>query len=278
MLTKFDIVSPRGDTLTLTLDDISQGYIVQNIDGLDPVKASLTSSTFATRDGAQFQASRLEPRNITMTLGLEPDPATGNDVRWQRKNLYSYVMPKSAVTLRFYTDTTGPGSIVEIQAIVESVETALFSQEPTLDISFMCYDPAFVDPTVVVETGSDMMTDLTWHTFHVDGDAGSGAIITINVNRSVSEFSIYYWPPGGSIYSMDLQGSFIAGDVITVNSYPGSKGVTLTRAGTTTSALSMLTPQSTWFEISQGNNNMQIQASGAGIPWQFQYSNRYGGL
>jgi hypothetical protein len=50
MLTMVTVQNPSG-TLFLPLTDASQGYVVKDIQGLDPVKASLASSTMAQMDG-----------------------------------------------------------------------------------------------------------------------------------------------------------------------------------------------------------------------------------
>src|SRR5438128_1459277 len=50
------IFSSKGETLTLMLADISQGYTIRSIDGLDPVKANVVSSSFANQDGEQYQS------------------------------------------------------------------------------------------------------------------------------------------------------------------------------------------------------------------------------
>ncbi len=44
MLTKLDVSTVQGDLLTLQLDDVSEGLVVLEVEGLDPVKATLVSS------------------------------------------------------------------------------------------------------------------------------------------------------------------------------------------------------------------------------------------
>src|SRR3954470_19978896 len=103
MIYKVEVRSPQGDLLTLELDDISDGLLVKEIKGLDPVKATLVSSSFAQQDGSYYQSSRRENRNIGLVLGLVPDPAVSS-VRAVRNGLYRYFMSESAVSLRFFDD------------------------------------------------------------------------------------------------------------------------------------------------------------------------------
>lgn len=278
MLTKLDVSTSQGDLLSFQLDDDTSGYLVQNIDGLDPVKATLVSSSFAGVDGEQYQSARRETRNIKLTVGLDPDPLT-DTVRGLRKQLYGYLMPKSEVLLTFYDDD---GPTVNIVGRVESLESALFTQEPVVDISIVCYDPDFVDPVTVHLPVSGQVLRTTSGTLDTvifyDGSADTGTVITLNVNRTMSEFTIYYQPPNDDLRQFDFSAPLVAGDVLTISSVTGDKGVTLTRAGTQSSLLYGMSPQSRWIELMPGENRLRIYATGAGVPYTIDYVTKYGGL
>jgi hypothetical protein len=57
MLTGVEVRTIQDNLLALSLDDPSSGFIIEEIEGLDPVKASVVSSSFATMDGEQYQFS-----------------------------------------------------------------------------------------------------------------------------------------------------------------------------------------------------------------------------
>src|SRR6478609_12341 len=126
MLEKVEVRNYSGGVLTFLLDDPSSGFVVRDIQGLDPVKAVLASSGFAGVDGAQFQSARRESRNILAIIGLEPDYAT-QSVKSLRDTLYDVIMPKDQCSVWFF-DTDE--SLVYIDGRVESIETELFVQEP----------------------------------------------------------------------------------------------------------------------------------------------------
>src|SRR5687768_8673183 len=92
MLNKVEARTDLGAMLSLPFDDISSGYLVQSIEGLDPVPANIVSTSFARLDGEQYQSSRREKRNPILRLGLEPDYTT-QTVRELRNNLYRWFMP-----------------------------------------------------------------------------------------------------------------------------------------------------------------------------------------
>ena len=273
MLTMLE-VNGQGGLLSLPLSDISSGFIVQQVDGLDPVKATLSSTAFAGLDGEQYQSSRRETRNIKITLGLDPDPLV-DTVRTLRKRLYSYFLPKSQITLTFYMDD---GLTVSIAGVVESFETTIFSQTPSVDISIICYDPDFYDPTPQTLNGnsteSSAVTNLTY-----DGEVETGFVFTLNVNRTIGEVTIYNTTPNEGIRSLDFTGSLVAGDVLTISTVTGNKGATLTHLGASSSVLYGVSPQSSWVDLKPGLNQIRIYVTGAaGIPYSMQYTTKYGGL
>lgn len=274
MLTKVEVRTQQGNLLGLQLDDISDGFIVQDIEGLDPVKATLVSSGFAGLDGEQYQSSRRETRNIKIQLGLVPDADSGDSVRDLRKRLYSFFMPKSEVSLRFIMDD---GLDVDISGVVESLETAMFTQEPAVDISLICFDPDFYDPTPETVTGL-LTTDLGAKYFDYEGTVETGIKIVVNVNRTVTELTVYQRLPSDEIVTMQFSAPLVAGDVLTISTVPGDKGATLTRAGTASSVLYGVSPQSRWFELLPGRNGLRVYAVGAAMSATIEYLNKYGGL
>jgi hypothetical protein len=273
MLNSVSVASPSGALLTMLLDDPSSGLLIDKIEGLDPVKATLVSSSFAQMDGEQFHSSRREPRNIKLTIDLEPDYVV-DTVQDLRTRLYNFFMPKSKANLTF---TRSDAANVTIEGYVETFETPLFTKEPAVDISIMCFDPDFLDPNAKHVAGSTTATTVETPITY-DGTVDTGGELTINVNRVLTSFSVYMRPANGLLQQMDFNIALQAGDVVKVSTVPGQKYVRLTRAGVTTSILYALNPQSAWFNLQPGVNNFRVYAVGAGVPFDLMYYNRYGGL
>jgi hypothetical protein len=273
MLTMVEVRTAQGDLLNLPLADASSGLIVDSIEGLDPVKATIVSSSFANLDGAQYHSSRRETRNITLRIALEPDYVE-TSVQDLRHRLYSFFMPKSVANLRFIMSD---GQMYDITGRVESLETALFSKEPAVDISLLCFDPDFYDPVSLSVAGSTTST-VARITIDYEGSIETGILFTLNVNRTLSEFTIYHNPPDGSLVSLDFAGPLVAGDVLRISTVAGNKGVTLTHLGVETSMLYAISPQSKWIELLPGQNLIRVYATGAAIPYTIEYTDKYGGL
>ena len=273
MLTKIEVEDLQGNTLSLPLQDNSAGYTVTNVDGLDPVKATIVSSPFAQLDGSQFQASRRENRNVVMTIGIEPYFG-GSTVRSLRAALYAYFMPKTNVNLKFYDDGV---LIATIGGQVESCEAPLFSKDPSVAVSIICFDPSFLAPAYTTVNGNTVSTT-TEQTIAYPGTTEAGYLLTLNVNRSLSAFSIYNRRPDGTVGLIDVTYAFLAGDVVKINTVSKNKYITVTRAGIVTSILYAVSSTSKWNPLYPGNNYYRVLATGAAIPFTIGYTAKYGGL
>lgn len=273
MLTKIEVTNRRGNMLTLSIIEEDTPYLVSSIDGLEPVQATLSASSYAGIDGDIFQSAKRAARNIKMKLDLDPDFIT-DTFTTLRQNLYRFFIPKSQINLRFYQDT---GLYLDITGIVEDFSSPLFDQDPSVDLSIMCYQPDFTDPRIVQLAGHTV-ADTTATVIDYPGNVESGVVVTLNVNRPVSDFTIYNIDEGGNIFRLDFTGTLVADDVLVISSLTGNKGITLTRAGHASSYLFGRSAQSTWIQLFEGMNSFRIYTSAEPVPYVLEYVVRYGGL
>lgn len=273
MLTVVEIQNILGSVLRLPLLDTSNGYSVRDIEGLGPVAATLTSSSLAQVDGAQAQNARRDTRNITMKIGFEPD-FVNTTVQSLRSALYDYLLPKSLVSMNFYIDDV---LTMVTDGQVETFDNPLFTDDPEADISILCYDPDFYGPaplTLSTSTRSDTNTNLITYT----GNSETGLIFTLNVNRALTDFWITNARPDNQRQKMEITGSFVSGDVITINTKPGSRAVTLMRGGVSSSILAGFDETGIWLSLQKGDNQFGAFASGAGIPFTMVYTPLFGAI
>lgn len=275
MLTSVEVRNDQGAVLTLSLQNYDNGFIVEEITGLDPVKANIVSSSFASLDGEQYQSSRREKRNPIIRLALEPDYVT-TSVQELRSTLYQWFMPKARVRLRFFS-TNRP--TVDIEGRVESFDSALFIENPTATISILCFDPDFYTPTPTVFQGAT--TPLSVETSHdYLGTVETGFLFKMFPNRDITAFTMSHRRPDGNTSALAFQSALplIAGDELAISTQSGNKFVRLTRAGIATSILYAVSPQSSWINLFQGTNFLRVYAEGAAIPYSVEYTTKYGGL
>lgn len=271
MLTKVELVNVRGDILTLPLSDYSNGYLVAEIEGLGPVKASLTSSSMAQIDGAQPQSSRRDVRNITMKLELKPNY---NDITVDtlKAGLYAYLLPKAVVGMNFYRNDV---LFCKTTGTVESLENTMFAVVPMMNASIICHDPDFYAPNATSVSGNTV-ADTTTQEITYPGTSDAGIIFTLNVNRTIAGFSLYNTKPDGTTQIYNLDVPLVSGDVVVINTIPRQKSVIKTTAGTPTSVLYGVDPSSAWISLGPGDNNFRAAVSGAAIPYTVQYTTKYG--
>lgn len=273
MLNLVEVRTDRGLLLSLPLGDQNEGFLVQSIEGLDPVDAVLTYSSMANEDDEQEQSSKRVKRNIIMKLGYEPD-YVNDSVKKLRDRLYVFFMPKSQVRLRFYSDDM---PTVEIRGRVERMNAPLFTKEPDATISITCAKSGFVGLDSLVVNGNT--TESTTETTVVyDGSIETGGLLRLMVNRSIDTFTIYNRLPDNSVQSQEFVAPLLAGDILEINSVSLNKSVRVTRGGTTSSVLFGISPYSEWLNLYPGVNQIRVATAGADIPWSFQYVNKYGGL
>lgn len=272
-LQQVDITNSRGSVLSLQMEQDDGPYQINAIEGLDPGKAVLISTSSAGQDGETYQSSKRPARNIKLKLDFDPDfaPKSNSELR---NDLYAWFMPRARITLRFFLST---GLYVDIDGVVESMDSPLFVDDPDATISIMCFQPDFVDgrlasvPAFTVSDSTNMPIDYP-------GTVDAGTVVTVNFNRASSGFSIYNTDESGAVQQLDFSGALLNGDKLVVSSLAGSKGITLTRAGVSSSFLFGRSSQSSWINLSEGVNQFRVYAVGDPIPYTLEYAVRYGGL
>jgi hypothetical protein len=273
MLTLVTAQNSQSGTLQLPLQDSSDGYSVKDIQGLGPVKATLTSSQLAQMDGGQLHNARREPRNILMKIGLEPDYVS-TTVPSLRAALYEFFMPKSRVTLGFSFDDVLTGVT---DCVVESADTNMFTADPGFDISLISYDPDFLAPDPVVVNGNTTSGTGTT-TIPYPGTSDAGIIFSVTLTAASTAIKLYNTRPDLKTQIIDILGTFLAGDQIVINTCPKSKGITIIRSGLNISALFYLQLGSEWISLMNGDNKFRAYYTGTSLPYTVQYTARYGGF
>jgi hypothetical protein len=281
MLTKIDVQALPGltNTISLPLQDVSAGYTVKDIEGLDPVKATIVSSPFAQLDGAQQQSARREPRNLVITVGLEPYSG-GSTVKALRAALYANFMPKSWVRIRFYEDGAAtPWAYIDGQ--VESFVAPLFAKDPEVVISIICFDPSFLDTNLTTLSGAGYSTVNAGgaeKTILYPGTVEVGYILRITTNRSLTGgLTIQNRKPDGTTDQLDLSMALspTGTDVIVISTVSSNKYITVDGV----SALYAVPVTSKWGPLYPGNNYFRLVAAGTpAISYTIEYRAKYGGM
>lgn len=267
------IQNELGEILTLTQNE--SDYQVLSITGLNPPKAQINTTTIVGMDGAKFNSSKLNTRNIVIMVKIN------GDVEYNRQQLYKYVPTKRSITF-FYQNTNLD---VFIEGYVESVECDLFTNSERAQISILCPYPYFKAVDEIIDDASKVAAmfefpfafgsagatdvDVTpdpstddaipfseidqQKTLDIYNNSSSETGVTIQITFSGSVNSIEILNTGtGDTFTLNY--NFVDGDVVTINTTKGQKSISLLRNAETTNIFSGMQKGSVFFQLAPGDN------------------------
>ena len=272
------IENKNGGILTLTGDEPT--YQVLSIVGLNPPRAQVNTTTIVGMDGAVFNSSKLETRNIVITVKIN------GDAEKNRLMLYRYFKTKE--WCRFYYSN---GTLdVSIDGYVESVECNYFSNSERAQISIICPYPYFRSVEQIINDLSAVQGVFEFP-FAINADdpipiaemeQGRQVIVT---NSSESEcgcafeISLTGDPEAitdititnettGEYISLDGTkyegGAFYAPQKILINTEKGHKSVVVWDDGEEKNAFGTLRNGSTFIQLAVGDNEFSYTVVGGG--------------
>jgi hypothetical protein len=230
------VENSSGDTLVLTGKEAA--YQLVNIEGLNPPPAQLNSSNAVGIDGAIFNSSKLETRNIVLTVYIN------GEVEKNRLLLYSFFRTKERCVFYFKNDSLD----VSIEGYVETVECNMFSQNVVAQISIICMFPYFQSLGQIAEATSNSEA-LFVFPFSINFDAPvpisnlieGSTIAVFNNSESATgcEIVAYVREDFEKLYIFDnstgehftIMADCEAGDTIIINTVIGKKTVQRVRDG-----------------------------------------------
>ena len=240
----------------------SNKYCLYDIDGLNPVTATINTTEFATSDGAMFNSSRIGTRNIVLYIKIFPD------IEKNRLNLYSFFKIKSDVTLYFRHDSLN----VYITGKVESFELDHFSNSQVAQISILCADPYFRSaesqliefsnvislfefPFSIAEEGIEFSRIEKVKTKIINaGEMSTGVTIQLYASTDQILNPVIYNLTNNTYFGLNFDMN--QGDLITITTHFNNKKVTLLRDGVETNILYAVQDGSTWLQLEPGENEL----------------------
>lgn len=271
------------------------GFAVSKVDGLGPPKASINMTDAATIDGAFFNSSRAQSRNIVLTLYFLQDDRSIEDIRLEA---YKFFPIKQHIKMVVETDNREcvvdgyvESNTPEIFSNMESTQVSIVCPSPYLyteavsNTTFYGVDPLFefpfenedpVIPLIVMGAISGVTQKSIWY----DGDAEVGVVIYMHAIGPVEHITIYNIDTRETM-KVDtdklrtLTGEpFSTGDEIIISTIQGDKYVKLLRAGRYTNILNCMDRTSDWFQLAKGENRFAYLAEDGLENLQFRMENR----
>lgn len=259
----FSVQNDAGDLIELTNN---ANYDVLQITGLNPTTAAINTVAITGMDGTRFNSSRVEQRNIVITLNIR-QPIEAN-----RLTLYRFFRPKNSVRLFYHSSRRN----CYIDGYVESFENSPFTKLQQPQISIICPQPFwksntdtvvyFTDsipnfdfPFSITSEGQEFSTleQLTSEIINA-GEIETGGVIVFRALADGVENPTFYNRTTQKYIGVTI--SMQAGDIISIDTRRGSKSIMLQRSGTTTNLLSLRSVGSSWVEFKPGDNEVSFDA------------------
>lgn len=278
------IENTKGESFELTNN--TRSYVVTDVSGLLRPPTDVRTSEISS-DGDFFNSSRMQKRNIVITLRLM------GDIETNRQQLYRIFPAKTACTV-YYKNRNRD---VRIVGYVEVLDGSIFTDKEEIQISIVCPKPWFESLRTLqaelsriakmfefpfsIQTGEPIpiseVRDLSLCTLVNSGDTECGCTMTIEIVGTVTNLKIF------SVAKQQYFGlnyTFLEDDVITISTKAGKeKGVFLLRNGETINLLSFMMTGSKWFQLAIGQNDFTFTASNPeNVKIMFAAVELYGGV
>ena len=301
MIKEIRITNYTNETKTLYLNQpYSSGFAIEKIDGLGPVKANVITNNIANLDGAIFNSSRINYRNIVFSIYFVDIP-TIEDARLES---YRWFSLKQKIKIAVKTDSRE----CECIGYVESNEPDIFNRKEKTTISIICPDPYLysitekeylfsgINPLFAFPFSNESVTEklIEFGQFEskkreaifYNGDFEIGMLIKIHIIGQVSNITLYHVNVGKTIKIdtnkiTSLTGSGLSeGDDILINTKNGEKSIYLIRNGNNINILNCLDRNPNWFQLIKGNNEFAFSAESGeeNIQLSISYRDAYEGV
>lgn len=273
MIEQVEIRTEFGKTLVLPMRESANGLFITELDGLDPTKSNIVTTSFARRDGTQQQASRRESRYPSIKLGFDPD-YDEHTIDSIRDHLYRIFMTKTNVELRYLRSD---GLHVKVFGEVETFESPRMTQDPDATIRIFCFDPDFrslSDKIITDHTVSDDSVGILEYA----GSVETGFIFRMTADRPVAGVTISNVTDNGKAHILEFRGGLNFEDKLEISTVAGSKGAWVTRGTNRVSVLQGVSSFADWVNLFPGDNRLNVFTEGAPVQFDIEYSDKYGGI
>lgn len=288
---ELSLENKRGEKITLTNQETN--YQVISVEGLNPPNAVINASSIVGMDGANFQSSKLETRNIVIKVKIN------GDIERNRNILYKYTKTKQYCKIYYKTETHD----VFAEGYIDSNECGLFTNNQIMQISIICHDPylksvyeifndiskvlglfefpfAFGASGIVENTNTDEAIEFGEYDENrvvniINTGADTGLIISFRASGARVVNPVFYDVLTRESFGLNI--TLEDRDEVIINTNTGQKSVNLTRNGITTNIINNLVANSTWLQLREGDNVYTYSAEeGAGnIYAHFKYRTQY---
>ena len=257
------VENEKGEQLELTHNE---SYDVIKIEGLGPPPATINNAEISGIDGAKFNNSKVEVRNLVIYLNIK------SPVEENRQLLYDYFHVKKKVKIYFKNKNRD----VYIEGYVETFENDLFENLQKPQISIICPEPfwkaiddlliefsndisLFEFPFAIEEEGIELSRiNLETTKLINNGNVETGVVIELYATDDQVLNPIIYNRTAQTFFKLNFD--MHKGDLITIDTNQGLKSVTLARNNVITNIIGNRERGSSWIQLLPGANEISYDA------------------
>jgi hypothetical protein len=204
-------------------------YILRGVDGLGPPEINVSMGN-ALYQGGVYRGSQPSDREIVIRLSLNPEysgtPISADKLRaYLYSNLAGQFSSRFTISSRSYEDETPPLAPPEmyVEGYVRSIAITPFEKDSVVQVTMRCPEAWFKTPGItILESVSDIL-------FQYDGSAPTGFYYRFTASEAASKLHIQAESTAPEYEIIELNYTFMAGDIIEFNSNPGFRMVRLIR-------------------------------------------------
>lgn len=289
-----EIRCENEDGMAVVFGSSPSPFLLENCDGLYTVSNAVSTSENAMLDGDTYLGSRMQRRNIVLTLRDK----TGSDHQANRQLLYD-LFKKGSKGLLTYMEN-GINRVIDYY--VESITSDGAARARQSTISLLCPDPYFYDATTTIVTMAAYTPQFEFaHEFLVGGEElgirnteklrtienigaidGIGLDITITASGPVTNPSVTH-VENAETMQLGTDGypfEMVLGDVVRITTDAGNKHIYRIRDGVQTEINEYLSEESVYIQLDGGVNTLGYAAdSGAdNLELEIRYRYKYMGV
>lgn len=259
------VENTNGSILNLTHNE--ENFQVLSVDGLNPPNSKINTTEIAGMDGVLFNSSKLESRNIVITLKIK-----GN-IEENRLLLYKFFRIKEKCKLYLKNKNRN----VFIEGYVENNECNLFTNDERMQISIICPDPYFKDLEMLTDDISKTVSRFKFpFSINLEEPIPISEIEfsknTNVINKSESKVGlIIYANFVGKVNKLEIRNikngevliieyNFIEKDYLIINCNKGNKRIILQRNGKEYNLIASFKDGSTFLQLDVGDNSFSYLA------------------
>lgn len=240
---ELDVKNQNNQVLKLTQNP---AYTLFLVDGLTPPTANINMSSSALIDGAVYNSSKANNRNIVLNFTIE-NPAEANRIA-----LYRFFKPKMPIFLHCKNGVRD----VTVQGYVENMDISIFEKKQTAQASIIC--PSAYLPATTFESETYGGMDPYTMTLDNVGDVPVGIQLNASISSAVHDFVITNQTTNKAFR---LNYSFTDSGILSFSSLTGHKTCTFRTNSETVNMINYIDLSSDWLELAPGQNTIVISAT-----------------